>query len=114
MAPLLSKVGTVITKRRVIDISERVLLAFVGAFIAIYLAAFAKGDSDLAFLRDPGLFSKAGEAGIAAVVPLISGLVGFKVGDKQTASVVPSNAPEEPELPPMLYVYNDNPTEGDH
>lgn len=95
-----------LTKRRVIDISERVLLTFVGAFIAIYLAAFAKGDAELAFLKDPGLFNKAAEAGIAAVVPLISGLVGFKVGDKATASVVPSNKSEDV---PMPYRYVDVP-----
>ena len=104
----------IITKRRVIDITERVVLTFVGAFIAIYLAAFYKGDADLAFLRDPNLLSKAAEAGVAATVPLVAGLVGFKVGDKQTASVVPSNAaPTEPELPPMVYTYIKNP-EGDH
>lgn len=83
--------------RRIVDLAERVVLTFVGAFIAVYLAAFAAGDVDLAFLKDPDLFNKAGVAGIAAVVPLISGLVGFKVGDKNTGSVIPSNkAPEEP------------------
>ncbi len=85
-----------VTKRQVIDLSERVLLTFVGAFIAVYIAAFASGNADLAFLKDPGLFNKAGTAGIAALVPLVSGLVGFKVGDKQTASVIPSNKAEEP------------------
>ncbi len=95
------------TKRRVVDLVERVALTFVGAFIAIYLAAFAAGEADIAFLKDPGLFDKAKTAGIAAVVPLISGLIGFRVGDKGSASVVPSNKPEE--TSPFQYQYIDNP-----
>ena len=83
--------------RRIIDLAERVVLTFVGAFVAVYLAAFAAGDADIAFLRDPDLFNKAGTAGIAALVPLISGLLGFRVGDKNTASVIPSNRPQEAE-----------------
>lgn len=98
-----------ITKRRVIDLIERVVLTFVGAFIAVYLAAFAAGDADIAFLKDPGLLNKAGTAGIAAIVPLVSGLIGFRVGDKGTASVVPSNKPEE--VSPFQYQYIDNPEE---
>lgn len=97
------------TRRRVIDLAERVLLTFVGAFIAVYLAAFAAGEADLAFLKDPGLFNKAGTAGIAAIIPLVSGLIGFRVGDKNTASVLPSNKPEEVE--PFQYQYIDNPSE---
>jgi hypothetical protein len=104
-----------ITKRRVIDLVERVVLTFVGAFIAVYLVAFASGDADIAFLKDPNLFNKAGTAGIAAIVPLVSGLIGFRVGDKQSASVVPSNK-SEPEEPEYQYTYVDNPDDelGDH
>lgn len=97
-----------ITKRRVKDLVERIVLTFVGAFVAIYIAAFAAGDADIAFLKDPNLFNKAGTAGIAALVPLVSGLVGFRVGDKQSASVVPSNK-SEPVEEPNQYVYVDNP-----
>jgi len=88
------------TYRRIIDLAERVVLTFVGAFVAVYIAAFAKGQADLAFLRDPDLFDKAQVAGMAAIVPLISGLLGFRVGDKGTASVIPSNKPEEGAAPP--------------
>lgn len=98
------------TKRRIVDLGERVLLTFVGAFIAVYLAAFAAGESDIAFLRDPGLFDKAKTAGIAAVIPLVSGLIGFRVGDKGSASVVKANQPESVE--PFQYQYIDNPEEG--
>mgnify|MGYP001558674614 FL=1 len=100
------------TKRRIIDLSERVILTFVGAFIAVYLAAFAVGEADIAFLKDPGLFSKAGTAGIAAIFPLVSGLIGFKVGDKNSASVVPSNKPEE--VDPFQYRYIDSPLEEEY
>jgi len=88
------------TYRRIIDLAERVVLGFVGAFVAVYIAAFAKGQTDLAFLRDPDLFDKAQVAGMAAIVPLVSGLLGFRVGDKNTASVIPSNKPEEGAAPP--------------
>ena len=98
-----------VNKRRVIDLAERVALTFVGAFIAVYLAAFAAGEADIAFLKDPGLFDKAKTAGIAAVVPLVSGLIGFRVGDKGSASVIPSNKPEEVE--PFKHQYIDNPSE---
>ncbi len=96
-----------ITKRRIVDLVERVALTFVGAFVAVYLAAFAAGEADIAFLKDPGLFDKAKTAGIAAVIPLVSGLIGFRVGDKGSASVVPSNKPEE--VSPFQYQYIDNP-----
>lgn len=94
--------------RRVIDLAERVVLTFIGAFIAVYLTAFAAGDADIAFLKDPDLFNKAGVAGIAAMTPLVAGLLGFKIGDKSTASVVPSNkAPEDigPTSIPADYEY---------
>ena len=42
-----------ITKRRVIDLAERVLLTFVGAFIAVYIAAFAAGQADITFTLVP-------------------------------------------------------------
>ncbi len=100
-----------ITKRRVIDLAERVLLTFVGAFAAVYIAAFAAGEADIAFLKDPGLFSKAGTAGVAAIFPLVSGLIGFRVGDKNSASVVPSNKPEE--VDPFPHRYIDTPVEED-
>lgn len=99
-------------KRRIKDLAERVVLTFVGAFIAVYLAAFAAGEANLAFLKDPELFNKAGVAGIAAIVPLISGLIGFRVGDKNSASVVPSNKPEE--VNPFQYQYIDHPEEDRH
>lgn len=99
-----------LTKRRILDTAERMLLTFIGAFIAIYITAYMKGDVDLAFLKDPGLFSKALSAGIAALVPLVSSLIGFKVGDKGTGSVIPSNKAEE--VDPMPYRYVDKPEEG--
>lgn len=93
--------------RRIKDLAERVILTFVGAFIAVYLAAFATSGNDLSFFTDSDLLNKAGVAGIASIVPLIAGLIGFKVGDKGTASVVPSNKSEEAN--PFLYQYIDTP-----
>lgn len=81
--------------RRLKDITERVVVTFVGAFIGIYLFAFAQGQADLAFLRDPGLFEKGKQAGIAATVPLVLGLFGLRIGDKNTGSIIPSNKPLE-------------------
>ncbi len=102
-----------LTYRRVVDLVERVALTFVGAFIAVYLAAFAAGEADIAFLKDPGLFDKAKTAGIAASVPLVAGLLGFRVGDKGTASVVPSNKPQDVPVD-MPFVYIDDPDHREH
>lgn len=99
-----------LNKRRIIDTAERMVVTFIGAFIAIYITAYLKGDVDLAFLKDPGLFSKALSAGIAALIPLVSSVIGFKIGDKNTGSVVPSNKPEE--VDPLPYRYIDHPEEG--
>lgn len=97
-----------VINRRVKDIAERVIFTFVGAFAAVYIAAFAAGQADVAFLRDPGLFQKAQAAGIVAALALGKNLVGLKVGDKNTGSVIPSNKPED--VDPFIYQYLDNPT----
>lgn len=86
------------------DLLERVVLTFVGAFLSIYIAT---GVSDASIFKDADLLDKAVDAGIASIVPLISGLVGFKIGDKTTASVIPVKN-EEPETNPQtVYYYND-------
>lgn len=74
--------------KRVKDLAERVLLTFVGAFIAVYVYTIASGQSALEAVSDKELLDKAVTAGIAALVPLVSGLIGFKVGDKDTASII--------------------------
>lgn len=78
-------------KRKYLVLAERVALTFVGAFIAVYLAAFSAGQVDAAFLKDPNLLAKAETAGIAAIVPLVSGLLGFRVGNKNSPSLVTAN-----------------------
>lgn len=74
--------------RKYLVLAERVALTFVGAFIAVYFAAFSAGQVDAAFLKDPDLFNKAKTAGVAALIPLVSGIIGFKVGDKNSPSLV--------------------------
>lgn len=74
--------------KRVKDLLERVVLTFLGAFIAIYVYTIASGQSALDAVSDKELLDKAITAGIAALVPLVAGLVGFKVGDKDTASII--------------------------
>lgn len=91
------------TKRRIIDVGERVLFTFIGAFAAVYIAAFAAGEADIAFLRDPGLFDKAKAAGIVATLALAKGVIGTRIGDKGTGSIVPSNKSEEVVVLPYVY-----------
>lgn len=82
--------------KRVKDLAERVLLTFVGAFIAVYVYTVASGQSALDAVADKELLDKAVTAGIAALVPLVAGLIGFKVGDKDTASIITAtNKPME-------------------
>lgn len=74
--------------KKVKDLIERVALTFVGAFIAVYFLALASADSATDTLSDKALLDNAVTAGIAAVIPLVSGLIGFRVGDRNTASIL--------------------------
>lgn len=74
--------------KRVKDLAERVALTFVGAFIGVYLLALAGASSATDTLSNKELLDNAITAGIAACVPLVSGLIGFRVGDKDTASII--------------------------
>lgn len=83
--------------KRILDLVERVALTFVGAFIAVYLLALAGAESATDTLSNKELLDNAITAGIAATVPLVSGLIGFRVGDKNTASLV-TVKPKQTEL----------------
>lgn len=74
--------------KRVKDLLERVALTFVGAFIGVYMLALAGSDSATDTLSNKQLLDNAITAGIASVIPLVSGLIGFRVGDKNTASII--------------------------
>lgn len=74
--------------KRVLDLIERVVLTFVGAFIAVYLLALSTSGSAFDTLSNRDLLDNAVTAGIAAIFPLVAGLIGFKVGDKDSASIV--------------------------
>ncbi len=74
--------------KRVLDLLERVGLTFVGAFIGVYLLALASTQSATETLSNGQLLDNAITAGIASTVPLVAGLIGFRVGDKNTASIV--------------------------
>lgn len=74
--------------KKVKDLIERVVLTFVGAFIGVYLLALAGADSATDTLSNKQLLDNAITAGIASIVPLVSGLIGFRVGDKTTASII--------------------------
>lgn len=99
--------------KRILDLFERVGLTFVGAFIAVYMYGILTGGSTVEALSSKELLDQALTAGVAAIVPLVSGLIGFKVGDKNTASIVSVKKKEEPvteppqESPAPLYRFND-------
>lgn len=98
---------------KLLELGERVVGGFIYGFIAVYFAAFAAGQSDIAFLRDPDLFDKAKAAGVVAALSLAKGLVGFRVGDKDTASIITVKKPEtEVSDQPFTYFYKDDSHEG--
>lgn len=74
--------------KRVKDLGERVILTFIGAFIGVYMLAIGGGNSATEALSNKELLDNAVTAGIAATVPLVSGLIGFRVGDRNTASII--------------------------
>jgi hypothetical protein len=93
--------------KRLWDLIERVGLTFVGAFIAVYLTAIVAAGSTFDVFKDPDLLDKAITAGVAAMFPLVAGLIGFKIGDKDSASIVVIK--EKPEEPKDLDVPQGNP-----
>lgn len=80
--------------KRVKDLVERVVLTFIGAFIGVYMLALAGAASATDVLSNQELLDNAITAGIASIIPLVSGLIGFRVGDKNTASIVPVKTDE--------------------
>lgn len=67
------------------DICERVLTAFALVFLAVWLAAPS------ADLFDVGLLRAAAVAGIAAAAETVRGLLASRVGDKDTAALLPAS-----------------------
>jgi len=67
------------------DLAERVIVTFVGAFVATLIA----GDwFTIAGVQDVSTLGAAGLAGAAAVLSLIKGVVATAVGAKDSASLV--------------------------
>lgn len=86
--------------KRLWDLIERVGLTFVGAFIGVYMLALAGAESATDTLSNKQLLDNAITAGIASIIPLVSGLIGFRVGDKDTASIV--TAKGKTQVPTLL------------
>lgn len=87
-----------VISKRILDLVERVGLTFVGAFIAVYIYGILASGSTIGAFSNGELLDQALTAGVAAIVPLVAGLFGFRVGDKETASLVTVKKPEEPEV----------------
>lgn len=86
-----------ISKKKVYDLTERVVMTFVGVFAAFYLPVMLEADS-LAELYDRNVANKATAAGVAASTVMLMGLFGFNVGDRKTASLIPNLKSENWEL----------------
>lgn len=88
--------------KKFVDLAERVVITFVGAFVTLFVTTILASGS-LHSVADLDVLDKAAVAGIAASAPLIVGLVGFNVGDRSTASIVKlpveQDVPAEPEVP---------------
>lgn len=86
-----------VSKKKVYDLAERVVMTFIGVFAAFYLPVMLQADS-LAELYDRDVANKATAAGVAASTVMLMGLLGFNVGDRKTASLVPTLKNEHWEL----------------
>lgn len=93
--------------KKVLDLIERVGLTFIGAFIAVYMYAIISSGSTVDVFSNGELIDQALTAGVAAIVPLVAGLIGFKVGDKNSASLVSAKNPEV--TPPVYDVPQESP-----
>lgn len=71
------------TRRLLVDVAERATLTFVQAFLGVWLVA------DWADLTDVGLAQRAAVAGIAAALAVLKGFAAARVGDPDTASLLP-------------------------
>lgn len=83
--------------KRIKELIERVVLTFVGAFIGVYMLALAGAESATDTLSNKQLLDNAITAGIASLIPLVSGLIGFRVGDPDTPSIITAK-PKQTEL----------------
>jgi len=71
------------TRQLVVDVAERAALTFVQAFLSVWVV------SSWADLTDVGLAQRAAVAGIAAALAVIKGFAASRVGDPDTASLLP-------------------------
>lgn len=68
------------------DIAERVCATFAIGFLTAWLAA------DAIDLADLGLVRSAGLAGLAAAGSLLKGILASRVGDHDSAAILPADA----------------------
>jgi hypothetical protein len=85
--------------KKALDLIERVGLTFIGAFIAVYIYGIISSGSAIGVFTNGELLDQALVAGTAAIFPLVTGLIGFKIGDKETASIITTKKTEEPPVP---------------
>jgi hypothetical protein len=74
------------TVKKWASIGERLLKAFVVAFVGVYVA----GGLSVATFADASVLEKAADAGLAALGSLILSLLGTNVGNKATPSLLPA------------------------
>ena len=71
------------TRHLLLDVAERATLTFVQAFLSVWVVA------SWADLTDVHLAQRAAVAGIAAALAAIKGFAAARVGDPDTASLLP-------------------------
>jgi len=71
-----------LTLEAVKDVAERAVRTFVQTFLALY-APVVLGAGSLGGLLDLSVADKAAAAGVAAVLSLVMGVVGTKVGTSE-------------------------------
>jgi hypothetical protein len=86
-----------VSRKKFYDLAERVVMTFVGVFVALYIPTMTSAQS-LADLYDKSALEKATTAGIAGSAVMLAGLFGFNVGDRKTASLLPELKKESWEI----------------
>jgi hypothetical protein len=88
--PDVPKMSTQINAAWARDTAERVVRTFLATFVAQIVAS---GALDVGGITDVSLWEKAAVAGLASVATLVLSLLGGKIGDPATASLVATRSP---------------------
>lgn len=74
--------------KKLASIAERVIRAFIVAFVGVYVTALLAGDTSA--VSDASFAQKAALAGIAAAAQLVLSIFGSGIGNTATPAILPA------------------------